>query len=160
MDITGPKEWYALLDVLKEEKGIAILLGATDTGKSTLAKFLISNLCQKGLKVALVDADIGQSFLGPPATIGFSVFKSDPNWQLIFSPPEIFFVGSITPEGHFPIQLKGVKRMLEKAPSYGADVILVDTRICIGPRSSRIKKKKSRSRHTALHPRPSEIRRT
>jgi polynucleotide 5'-kinase involved in rRNA processing len=43
------------------------------------------HLCQRGLKIALVDADIGQSFLGPPATIGLSVFKSDPNWQLILS---------------------------------------------------------------------------
>jgi polynucleotide 5'-hydroxyl-kinase GRC3/NOL9 len=126
-EISAPNEWYGLLDVLKEEKAIAILLGATDTGKSTLAKFLILNLCQRGLKVALVDADIGQSFLGPPTTIGFSVFKSDPNWELILSPPEIFFVGSITPEGHFPIHLKGVERMVAKATSHEVDVILVDT---------------------------------
>jgi polynucleotide 5'-hydroxyl-kinase GRC3/NOL9 len=127
MEISAPKDWHALLDVLKEEKGVAILLGATDTGKSTLAKFLITNLCQHGLKIALVDADIGQSFLGPPATISLSVFKSDPNWHLILSPPEIFFVGSITPEGYFPIHLKGVKRMVDKTPSYGAELILVDT---------------------------------
>ena len=127
MEISAPKDWHALLDVLKEEKGITILLGATDTGKSTLAKFLIFSLCRQGLKVALIDADIGQSFLGPPATVGLSVFKSDPDWKLILSPPEIFFVGSITPEGHFPIHLKGVKRMVDKAPSYGAEIILVDT---------------------------------
>jgi polynucleotide 5'-hydroxyl-kinase GRC3/NOL9 len=127
MDITGPREWCALSDILEKEKGIAILLGATDTGKSTLAQFLIFNLCQRGLKVALVDADIGQSFLGPPTTIGLSVFKSDPDWQLVLSPPEIFFVGSVTPEGHFPIHLKGVKRMVEKAATHGVDLILVDT---------------------------------
>ncbi len=127
MEISAPKDWHFLLDVLKEEKGIVMLLGATDTGKSTLAKFLISHLCQQGLKIGLVDADIGQSFLGPPATIGFSVFKSDPDWQLILSPPEIFFVGAITPEGHFSTQLKGVKRMVDKAPSCGAELIIVDT---------------------------------
>ena len=127
MEIIAPNQWYALLDVLEKEKGSAIVLGATDTGKSTLARFLISNLCQKGLKVALVDADIGQSFLGPPATIGFAVFKSDPDWEIVLSPPEIFFVGATTPEGHFPIHLKGVKRMVDKAASYGVDVILVDT---------------------------------
>jgi polynucleotide 5'-hydroxyl-kinase GRC3/NOL9 len=127
MEIIAPKEWYALLDVLEKEKGSAILLGATDTGKSTLAKFLIFNLCQQELKVALIDADIGQSFLGPPTTIGLSVFKSDPDWQLVLSPPEIFFVGSVTPEGHFSIHLKGVKKMVDRAVSHGADVILVDT---------------------------------
>src|SRR4030042_3482200 len=127
MEMTAPKEWHDLMNVLKEEKGISILLGATDTGKSTLANFLTFNLCKRGLKVALVDADIGQSFLGPPATIGFSVFKSDPDWELLLSPPEIFFVGSTTPEGHFLIHLKGVKRMVEKAPSYGAEVVILDT---------------------------------
>jgi polynucleotide 5'-hydroxyl-kinase GRC3/NOL9 len=127
MEISAPKEWFELLDVLEEGKGIAILLGATDTGKSTLAKFFISHLCKRGLKVGLVDADIGQSFLGPPATIGLSVFKSHPDWEVILSPPEIFFVGSTTPEGHFPIHLKGVKRMVDKVSSYGPDVILVDT---------------------------------
>ena len=127
MEISAPKEWFGLLDVLEEENGIAILLGATDTGKSTFAQFLISHLCQRRLKVGLVDADIGQSFLGPPATVGLSVFKSHPDWEIILSPPEIFFVGSTTPEGHFLVHLKGVKRMLDKVTSYGPDVILVDT---------------------------------
>ncbi len=127
MEISAPEEWYALLEVIKEGKGTSMLLGATDTGKSTLAKFLIFNLCEQGLKVALVDADIGQSFLGPPTTIGLSIFKSDPTWQLVLSPPQIFFVGSVTPEGHFPAHLKGVKGMADKAPSYGADLTIVDT---------------------------------
>ncbi len=141
--IQGPQEWYELIEILYEEKGVAILLGASDTGKSTFAKFLIFNLCKRGLKVALVDADIGQSFLGPPATMGFSIFKSDPTWELILSPPEIFFVGSTTPEGHFPIHLKGVKRMVDKAISYGAEVILVDTTgFILGETGKELKRRK------------------
>jgi polynucleotide 5'-hydroxyl-kinase GRC3/NOL9 len=139
----APKEWFPLLDVLKKEKGTSILLGATDTGKSTLAKFLIFSLCRIGLKVALIDADIGQSFLGPPTTIGLSVFKSDPDWELLLSPPDLFFVGSTTPEGHFPIHLRGVKRMVDKAASYGADVTLVDTTgFVLGERGIELKRKK------------------
>lgn len=142
-ELSAPKDWHAVLDIFKEEKGIAILLGATDAGKSTLANFLISNLCKRGLKIALVDADIGQSFLGPPATIGFSVFKSDPDWHLVLSPPEIFFVGSITPEGHFSTHLKGVKRMVDKALSYGAEVILVDTTgFALGEGGKELKRRK------------------
>jgi polynucleotide 5'-hydroxyl-kinase GRC3/NOL9 len=143
MEIIAPKEWHALLDVLEKERGIAIILGATDTGKSTFAKFLIFNLCKRGLKVALVDADIGQSFLGPPTTIGLSTFKSDPDWEVVLSPPEIFFVGSTTPEGHFPIHLKGVKKMVGKAPSYGAEVIIVDTTgFILGDAGIELKRKK------------------
>ena len=143
MEISAPKEWFDFLHVLEEEKGVAILLGATDTGKSTLAKFLIFNLCKRGLKVALIDADIGQSFLGPPTTIGLSVFKSDPNWEIVLSPPEIFFVGSTTPEGHFPIHLKGVKMMVDKAPSYGAEVIIVDTTgFVLGEAGKELKRRK------------------
>jgi polynucleotide 5'-hydroxyl-kinase GRC3/NOL9 len=127
MEISAPKEWFGPLEALEEKKGMAILLGATDTGKTTLAKFLISHLCRRGLTVGLVDTDIGQSFLGPPATISLALFKSDPDWDIILSPPEIFFVGSTTPEGHFPIHLKGVKRMVDKVSSDGPDVILVDT---------------------------------
>ena len=127
MEISAPQEWYALLNILEKERGIAIIIGVTDTGKTTLANFLTLNLCQRGLKVALVDADIGQSSLGPPATIGSAVFKSDPDWEVVLSPPEIFFVGSTTPEGHFPLYLEGIKRMVGKALSYGTDLILVDT---------------------------------
>ena len=143
MGIQEPKEWFVVLDALEKEKGIAIILGTTDTGKSTLAKFLIFNLCKRKLKVALVDADIGQSFLGPPTTIGFSIFKSDLTWELILSPPEIFFVGSNTPEGCFPIHLKGTKRMADKAHSSGAEVTIVDTTgFILGEAGKELKRRK------------------
>ena len=127
MEILAPKEWHPVVQILAQEKGIATLLGATDTGKSTLARFLITRLCHQGVRIALVDADIGQSVLGPPATIGFSVFKSDPDWEIVLSSPEIFFVGSTTPEGNFSTHLKGVKKMVDRAISCDTEVILVDT---------------------------------
>jgi polynucleotide 5'-hydroxyl-kinase GRC3/NOL9 len=142
MEILVPKEWYNVLNVLEKEKGVAILLGATDTGKSTLAKFLITHLYQGGVKVALVDADIGQSSLGPPTTIGLALFDSPPNWERNLL-PEIFFVGSNTPEGHILIHLNGAKRMVEKAISYGAEVILVDTTgFILGESGKELKRKK------------------
>jgi polynucleotide 5'-hydroxyl-kinase GRC3/NOL9 len=143
MEIIAPNEWFAPLDVLEKEKGIAILLGATDTGKSTLAKFLINQLCQRGLMVALVDADIGQSFLGPPTTIGLSIFKSHPDWELILTPPKLFFVGSTSPEGHFPIHLRGVKKMVDKAISLHPELVLVDTTgFVLGEAAKELKRRK------------------
>jgi len=126
MEIQTSEGWTDVLNALEKERGLALLLGATDTGKSTLAKYLIPELCRRGVRTALVDADIGQSLLGPPTTIGLSVFESPPDWEGNF-PSEIFFVGSTTPEGHFPLHLKGIKRMVDRALFWGAEIILVDT---------------------------------
>jgi polynucleotide 5'-kinase involved in rRNA processing len=126
LEIRVPGEWHSALERITAGKGTAILLGATDTGKSTLAKFLISHLCRKGIKTALVDADIGQSFLGLPTTIGLSIFESSPDWQGPLS-PELFFVGSTSPEGYFPLHIEGTKRMVDRAFSSGAEIIIVDT---------------------------------
>ena len=142
MEIHVPGEWYPLVNILEEKKEITLLLGATDTGKSTLAKYLISRLCQKGIKAALVDADIGQSFLGPPTTIGLSISESPPDWdKRLF--PEIFFVGSTTPEGNFPLHLKGTKKMVHRALCQGAEVVLVDTTgFVFGEYGKELKKRK------------------
>ena len=126
METLALNEWYKVLDVIRKEKGIAILLGATDTGKTTLAKFLIAQLSTRKIKVAFVDADIGQPSLGPPATIGLVLFESPPDLENI-QPHEIFFIGSATPEENLPLHLRGVKRMVDKAITYGAQVVLVDT---------------------------------
>ena len=118
------EEWSAVLDALGEEMSITILLGATETEKSAPATFLITRLCRKGIKTAFVDAHIGQSFLGPPTTIGLTVFESSPDWE---NPPEpeIFFVGSTSPEGNFPLHLGGVKKMVDQALSHDAQIIVV-----------------------------------
>jgi polynucleotide 5'-hydroxyl-kinase GRC3/NOL9 len=126
LDIQVPQEWHGLAEVLAKEKGIVVLLGATDTGKSTLAKFLITSLALGKIHVALVDADIGQSLLGPPTTIGLVSFESPPNWERL-PQPELYFVASTTPEGDLSLHLEGVKRMVNKAVSRRAEVIVVDT---------------------------------
>ena len=126
MEIQALEEWNDILDSVAEEKGIVLFLGATDTGKSTLAKYLISQLCQQGVKTALVDVDIGQSFLGPPTAIGLSVFDGPPDWDSV-SPREIFFVGSTSPQGLFSLHVRGTRKMVDRALACGAKTILVDT---------------------------------
>ena len=83
MEILASNEWYKVLDVIRKEKGTVILLGATDAGKTTLAKFLIAQLSTRKIKVAFVDADIGQSYIGPPAIIGLVLFESPANLENI-----------------------------------------------------------------------------
>jgi len=81
------------------QTGICLILGASDTGKTTLAAALAKCAASRG-PVGIIDADIGQSHIGPPATVGWAVVD---NPQINFSEPAvggISFVGDITPVGH------------------------------------------------------------
>jgi len=127
MDGEIPREWMDLVEAIHRKKGSALILGASDTGKSTLAHFLVTQLCEMGHTVALVDGDIGQSVLGPPTTIGFSLFESTPrrldDAQSIVS----YFVGSTSPRGHTLEMLVGTKRIVDRATQLGPEVIIIDT---------------------------------
>lgn len=122
-----PGDWMDLVEAIHREKGIALILGGSDTGKSTLAHLLVVQLCRMGNVVALVDGDIGQSVLGLPTTIGLALFDSAPkqldNIQLIAS----YFVGSIIPRGHMLEVLVGIKRIADRASQLDPGIIVIDT---------------------------------
>ncbi len=81
------------------QKGICLILGASDTGKTTLTTALAKQLaCHH--PIGIVDADIGQSHIGPPTTVGWAVVDKP---QVDFSKltaDGISFVGHVTPVGH------------------------------------------------------------
>jgi polynucleotide 5'-hydroxyl-kinase GRC3/NOL9 len=122
-----PGDWMDLIEAVHRKKGTVLILGASDTGKSTLAHFLVVKLCQRGNVVALVDGDIGQSVLGVPTTIGLALFDSGPKQlediQLIAS----YFVGSISPRGHMLEMLVGIKKIADRASQLNPGIIVIDT---------------------------------
>jgi polynucleotide 5'-hydroxyl-kinase GRC3/NOL9 len=141
-EIQTPEQWYPIVNNIASERGLALLLGTVDTGKSTLAKFLVSEISRRGIKVALVDADIGQAFLGPPTTIGLSFFDSPPDWGNT-SAQEIYFVGATSPDQNFSLHLTGTKVMVKKAIAGGAEVMVVDTTgLVLGEFGKILKKRK------------------
>jgi polynucleotide 5'-hydroxyl-kinase GRC3/NOL9 len=122
-----PDDWMDLIEAIHRKKGSALILGASDTGKSTLAHLLVVHLCQMGNVVALIDGDIGQSVLGLPTTIGLALFDSAPKQLESIRLIASYFVGSITPRGHMLEMLVGVKRIADKASQLDPGVIVIDT---------------------------------
>ena len=49
---------------------IVLVIGAVDAGKTTFTAWLATALHGRGFTVAIVDADVGQSEIGPPSTVG------------------------------------------------------------------------------------------
>ena len=121
---TGPG-WEDLLETLRREPGVALLLGATDTGKSTLARYLVAGLTATGLKVSLVDADMGQSALCLPGTVGVKLFRS-PADLADYRCERFSFLGSASPARIIPRLLEATGRLTELARSQ-AEVVLIDT---------------------------------
>ncbi len=79
--------------------GICLILGDVDTGKTTLATAIAGRLAAGG-PVGVIDADVGQSHIGPPAAIGWAVVeKSEVDFSRL-TPRGISFVGDVTPVGH------------------------------------------------------------
>jgi len=119
-------EWERIASCIVQPQQIVLVIGAIDVGKSTFCRFLVEQAVSQGLTVGLVDADVGQSQVGPPTTIGLKVFSQKPNW-LNTEADDLYFVGSTSPERHLLQCTTGVRWMVDAALGAGTDFIVVDT---------------------------------
>ncbi len=99
-----------------------LVLGGADTGKSYLVDALAERLAGGGAAVAVIDADPGQSRIGPPTTIGLQQPR-----QPAAGADALSFVGSISPSGHLLPMLCGVLRMVDRAAREGGELVVIDT---------------------------------
>jgi polynucleotide 5'-kinase involved in rRNA processing len=122
MDI--PEAWRKTAQKILERRNQSVfILGALDSGKTTLARFLTETALKKGFKVALLDTDIGQSTLGPPGTIGLSVMER----EIDSFPTALYFIGDVSPRGHLLEIIVGAKKMSDKARELKSDILIVDS---------------------------------
>ena len=106
---------------------VTMVVGASDTGKTTLIKSLAFEINKFGHTCGIVDADMGQSDIGPPTTIGLGEFYDPSKNVNHFEVKGIYFVGSITPKGYLLPTVVGTKIMVDKALKLGFDHVLIDT---------------------------------
>jgi polynucleotide 5'-hydroxyl-kinase GRC3/NOL9 len=110
-----------------------MVIGAPDTGKTTFARYLFTELCRVKGQSAFLDGDPGQSTLGPPATITLGL--SEPGTTGFPPNGKIWrwFIGSTTPAGHMLPLLVGAARLVKAAHSAGIQTIVYDSSGLIDP---------------------------
>jgi polynucleotide 5'-kinase involved in rRNA processing len=110
-------------------RGVHVLVGGMDSGKSTLARGIAAAGIADGLTVALLDADVGQSTIGPPTTVGLRLGRSEGDLapEALRQADEMAFVGSISPQGHLLPLVTGTRLLLDRAKALGAEMVVVDT---------------------------------
>ena len=118
---------------LCRERGVILIVGEPNTGKSTLARHLFGQFQEKGKVTAYLDGDPGQSTIGPPATM--TVATGEPG-SGIFPPSskqKTWFVGAVSPRRHMLPLLAGAVRLSQAALDGQVDVILYDSSGLVDP---------------------------
>jgi polynucleotide 5'-kinase involved in rRNA processing len=123
--------YEALRDRMVGVTGVVMLIGAAETGKTTLSKLLILDALDAGLSVAFVDGDVASTIAGPPACVGVKYIETPADLDPHVPPAEMRFVGSISPQGVVLPHVVAVARLVEAARSQ-ADLVIVDTTSVVG----------------------------
>ncbi|MFO7965658.1 MAG: Clp1/GlmU family protein [Desulfobacterales bacterium] len=118
-----PAEWHAVLE--KIPGGEVMVIGGTDTGKSTFVRWLTVRLLNRFQRVGWIDCDVGQSTLGLPSTLNMSLLG--PSDSAATPPDKVFFVGATSPRGHMLPMLVGAERLVQSARTAGIECLVTDT---------------------------------
>ncbi len=123
---TIPTGWSEASQILRQSPGVTVIIGDVDSGKSSLCTFLANECFNQGMKVAVVDADVGQADIGPPTTISVSHVHK-PILALQDLRPEVsFFVGDTSPSS-VPAKLIHYLARLKDITAISSNVVLVNT---------------------------------
>src|SRR5919109_6164 len=112
--------------------GSILVIGPTDSGKTTLSTYIINHAIKEGLRPAVIDADIGQGDIAPPSAIGCGVVENQILDLREVASNFFGFVGSINPTGYERLIARSVQLLLNKLTkkgkdSYGVNLVVINT---------------------------------
>lgn len=115
-----------------------VIMGGADTGKTTFVECL-ADVLAKNATVGIVDADMGQSHIGPPTTIAWGKIQERFSGWLNIVCEDFSFVGTVTPPGSLLPAVVGVKLMADRA-TLCCEKVIVDTTGLISEPAGRVLK--------------------
>jgi polynucleotide 5'-hydroxyl-kinase GRC3/NOL9 len=121
-----PSSWQPALEAARAG-GAFLLIGTSDSGKSTLAAVLANAAHQAGRTTGLVDADVGQSSIGPPTCVGMARVTEPFDSLDDLRVEAIDFVGAPSPKGHLLQCATSTYVMTAAARAAGAETVVVDS---------------------------------
>ncbi len=123
---TIPATWREASQVSLEVKGVIVILGDVDSGKSTLSVFIANEFFRHGDTVSVIDGDIGQADIGPPTTISMSNLRHHAFSLQHLTPDTSLFIGDTSPSA-IPEKVSGGLLRLSDLARKGSDLVIVNT---------------------------------
>jgi len=126
------EDWHSIIHEITSAPGVVMIVGAVDTGKTHFCLQLCNAGVEAGISTAIVDADVGQSEIGAPGTIGMAIVDKPIELLSDLKPKRLYFVGSTTPADHLLECAIGTKKMVDAALGQGTKLVVVDTTGLVG----------------------------
>jgi polynucleotide 5'-hydroxyl-kinase GRC3/NOL9 len=106
---------------------VVLVLGESDTGKTTLVRDLANTFHGAGASVALVDADVGQSEVGPPTTVGLGRVTRPLGRPADAEVVALRFVGATSAARDQVATIVATRVLVDRALALGFARVIVDT---------------------------------
>ena len=126
---TVPSSWDdAAKEILSLKKPVTVMVvGGMDSGKTSFCTFLVNEAVMKKWSTSVIDADLGQSDVGPPSTVGFN-FVGEPVKDLFdIDAQDAVFVGSTSPSGAINKVIEGLSQLKDRVMEAGVDFLVINT---------------------------------
>ncbi len=127
---TNPPSWDKPVETIlgfQKRPVVVMILGGVDCGKSSLCTYLLNKLIDGKSKVAILDGDLGQSDIGPSATVGYGLTSRCIPELYNLKLKNAFFVGVTSPIIAMSKTIEGLTIIENEVLQGQADFVLVNT---------------------------------
>lgn len=107
-----------------QTRGVAVLLGDADAGKSTLSTYLANRCFRSRIMTRIIDADVGQADIGPPTTTSRSTVSENIFSLRELRPEKAHFIGATSPSSVEEKHIQSIERLSQDIRNSGTITIV------------------------------------
>ncbi len=127
---TIPSSWRESAEQLFElenKRTTVMVLGTVDSGKSSFCTYLINKALSEKRKVAVLDGDLGQSDIGPPSTIAYTVVSKPITDLFNLQARNAYFIGETSAGNVTDEMIRGLSLLKSEIAARELGFLVINT---------------------------------